>query len=451
MKDNIKKVIKLISNSAILSIGSIIVAVSLFLYKVIFYQESPASYSEFLLAYSVYLFYRIIGFMDVGNPLSNDVNKFKENYEDQDSKYLGSAFNLVLAFSLFSNLIMIVNLFLIEINWRIILIFCFAMFSENINNVIITYFRGLEKVTSSSILLSIKGASKPLLLFIYSFLFEINSLSLTAVLLVAELFALIVSFVAFLIYYRKNKLGFNIIKADKRQFIIYILQCLTLMIISLTIQGFRSSMYMFIDHYLSSENLGFLDVPITLQLFLLTFFINIGLMLTVNNEDFKEKRKFLKFIGFIFLTCTLLVILYEIIAYFITTDDLILEYVFNLEGMQLAEGVMLLLPSVPFFVIFYITSGYKQGSRKYLGLTLMALISLIISILPAYFLIRHLGLTGAFIAQIIYSIILAALSIVIIVTDKIDTYLEILYKKIKIFILNKINHKNKDDLSNIEI
>jgi hypothetical protein len=77
-----QKIGKLYSQSAILTIGTIFITVALFLFKVVFYQFSEEDiYSEFILAYSLFLFYAIFGYLNVGNPLSNDAYKSLKDEE----------------------------------------------------------------------------------------------------------------------------------------------------------------------------------------------------------------------------------------------------------------------------------------------------------------------------------------------------------------------------------
>ncbi|MGC9780272.1 MAG: hypothetical protein HZR80_13585 [Candidatus Heimdallarchaeota archaeon] len=423
---------KLFSQSAILTVGTTLVALSLFLFKVIFYQKSITSfYSEFLLAYSIYLFYQIFGFMNIGNPVSNDLNKVKEQ-ESVFSKYSLNGLIVVIIFSLIADIIMVINLLVIRIDYQIILFFCIAMFIDNLNNLLIAIFRGLEKIFLSAVLLTLKGIAKPIILFSFSFFMELTGSNIALIFLISEIVALLISAVIVLINVKNRKKSKEGMKITRKLVQVYILQGILLVIISLSIQGFRSLLFIFLKYFVSEDILGFIDVPITFTVFILIFFINIGLMLTVNNKSFENRNEFLKKVILrVFIFCVAFVVVYDIVSIFVTWDDFLLERVFNLDGEILAKGVMILIHSFPFYVIFYLCSGYKQGFRKYYGITFSAVLALLISIVPSIFLVKYLGINGALYGIIIYSIIIALLSFLAVYYDGIDTKLENFVLKIR--------------------
>ena len=438
---------KLYSQSAILSVGTIFVAVSLFLFKIIFYQKSePLFYSEFLLAYSIYLFYQIFGFLNVGNPLSNDINKIKDDTENSKTVFIMNAIYLVLIFSLISNILLMINLLLLKINWTIILVFLAVMFFSNVNLVFITFYRGMEKIVLSSILLIIKGILKPIILFSLSYVMTLTATNIALSFLIAEIVAFLVSVIAFTIWYKKNNFSFQKFQFNFSIFKVYFYQGFLLVVISLCIQGFRSILFIILSNQHSEEILGFVDVPITFLAFALAFFNNIGLMLAVKSNQFNTKKKFAKFLfAQIFSISVLIVVIYEIIANFIQLDETVLQFIFDLDGGILARGLMILLPSLPFLVVFYISSGYQQGKRKYYGVTLAAIFSFILSIPPGYFLIKFLLVDGALISLNIFSVLLAIFTVVITFNDKIELKLDNIIDSIKkLFTKNKRSSLNEE-------
>lgn len=416
---------KLFSQSAILTIGTILLAISLFLFKVIFYKKSTVGfYSEFLLAYSIYLFYQIFGFMNIGNPLSNDLYKIKEQ-ESIFSSYSLNSLIVILIFSFVADIFMALNLFLISIDYRVILFFCITMFIDNLNNLLIAIYRGIEKIIHSAILLFLKGIVKPTILYSFSFFMELTSSNITLILLISEITTLAISSIIVLTSIKKPKENKEKMKVEKKIIQGYILQGLLLVIISLSIQGFRSLLFIALKYFESEDVLGFLDVPITFTVFILIFFINIGLMLTVTNKSFEDRKEFLRKVIFrIFIFCLLFVAIYDVVSIFIQWDDILLEIVFDLDGEKLARSVMILNHSFPFYVIFYLCSGYKQGSRKYSGITLSAIVAFFISIVPGIFLVRYLGVDGGLYAIIIFSVVLAMFSLLAVYFEGFDERLE---------------------------
>lgn len=410
LDDNLKK---LISQSAILTIGTIIYSVSLFLFRIVFYQKSTQfAYSQFLAVYSLFLSYRILGYMNIGPPFSNDVNISKKNKE-KIPEYLMNTLSIILIFSLISDLLMSINLILIGIKWEIIIIFCFTMIIFNFNRIFIPFYRGLEKVTNASILVIINGILKPIILLTVSYITNLSALYISLTFLVSEILSLLISLIFFLVWFRKEKLALTDFKLNFSIFKTYIKHCFNLVIIGLCYQGFFSLVYLFTRLFISEDILGYIDVPITCLTFLLYFFQNIGLMLAVNNINFEKRDNYIKSMFWIVISSLILLVIYLPLAYFLSVDDWILEKVFNLDGGTLATGVIIILISLPFFVIYTLINGYKQGFREYKGLLISSIISILFSAISAYFLINYYGITGALWSLVVFAVLLAISSLVI--------------------------------------
>jgi hypothetical protein len=132
-------------------------------------------------------------------------------------------------------------------------------------------------------------------------------------------------------------------------------------------------------------------------------------MLAANSDRFDDRKAFFKFLFIqIFVITLVFTVIYEVVAYFVNFDDYLLVLIFDLDGSLLARSIMMILPSFPFQVIFYIISGYKQGKRQYFAISLASVFSFGISFIPGYFLTKYIGLDGALISMIIFSVILAA-------------------------------------------
>jgi len=445
MEENNKEIGKLYSQSALLTVGTIFIAVALVLFKIVFYQKSqPELYSEFLLAYSLYLFYSIFGYLNVGNPLSNDVYKSRVGKGNGIADYLSNAIYLVIFFTFFSCILLAVNLIVLEINWLIILLFSLTMFLSNINLVLVSFYRGIEKVLTSSVLLILKGASKLLILFVLSYFIELTSVNITLAFLLGEILSFIISLIFLSVYLKRNNTKLTEFKLDLQLVKKYLLQCIPLVLISFSFLGYNSYVYVLVKSQISEETIGYLDVAITVLSFFIAFFNNIGLMLAANSERFNEGKGFFKFLFTQVFSITIFItILYEIIAIFITADDFVLGYVFNLDGAILARGVMLILPSFPFLVLFHIISGYKQGKRQYYSISLASILAILVSLLPGYFLIKYLALDGALISLIIFAVILATIVFSMTFKESFEIKLETFFKKL-------VKQKKKDDSSNNE-
>jgi O-antigen/teichoic acid export membrane protein len=122
--------------------------------------------------------------------------------------------------------------------------------------------------------------------------------------------------------------------------------------------------------------------------------------------------------------------IYELVAYFVSWDDILLHYVFDLDGAVLARSVMIILPSLPFLVLFHIISGYKQGKRQYYSISLASTLAIILSFAPGYFLIKYLGLDGAVISLIIFAVILAVLVLSMTWREEFEFKLESFFTKL---------------------
>ena len=386
LNDNLKK---LISQSAILTIGTFIYSVSLFLFRIVFYRKSTQiAYSQFLLVYSLFLSFRILGYMNIGPPFSNDVNLSKKNKE-KIPEYLMNTLSIILIFSLISDLLMSINLILIGIRWEIVIIFCFTMIIFNFNRIFIPFYRGLEKVTNASILVIINGVLKPIILLTVSYITNLSALYISLTFLVSEILSLLISLIFFVVWFRKEKLALTDFKLNFSIFKTYIKHGFNLVIIGLCYQGFFSLVYLFTRLFISEDILGYIDVPITCLTFLLYFFQNIGLMLAANNKSFEKRENFIKSIFWIVILCLILLVIYIPLAYFLSVDDWILEKVFNLDGRTLAIGVIITLISSPFFILYTLINGYKQGFREYKELLISSIISILLSAISAYFLINY--------------------------------------------------------------
>jgi len=122
---------KLFSQSLVLTIGTTIWTISMFLFKIIFYQKSDqSSYSQYLIGYSLFQFYRTIGFMNIGSPLSNDVNKSKNHLSSKTIDFTSNGIILIVLFSIIADTFMIINMILINLDWALILFFCISMFTS---------------------------------------------------------------------------------------------------------------------------------------------------------------------------------------------------------------------------------------------------------------------------------------------------------------------------------
>ncbi|RLI65078.1 hypothetical protein DRO91_09720 [Candidatus Heimdallarchaeota archaeon] len=447
MGSDTKRITKLYSQSAILTIGTILVAVLLFFFKVIFYQKSqPFLYSEFLLAYSFYLFYSLFGYLNVGNPLSNDAYKTRVIKENGIAEYLFNAIYLVIIFSFLSSLTFAINLAVLKINGFVILQFCLAMLFSNINLVLIAFFRGIEKIVTSSSLLAMKGAFKTAILYLFSFLLLMNAVKITLAFLLGELISAIISILILVFWIKRNSIvipplfkpNFPIIKR-------YFLQCIPLVLISFSFQGYNSFIYTIVEHHVSKVALGYLDVAVTFLTFFIAFFNNIGLMLAANSDRFNKTKGFFKFLFLqIFSMSIAITVLYEIIAYFIDFDDNILQEVFNLDGGTLARSVMIILPALSFYVLFNVVSGYKQGKRQYYSISLASILAILLSFLPGYLLIIHLGLDGALFSFILFSFLLAVLVISMTARDSFEMRMAKFFKNMRKRRREKVLFKNNN-------
>lgn len=445
MEEGNKKIGKLFSQSAVLTVGTILIAVALVLFKIVFYQKSEVSlYGEFLLAYSLYLFYSIFGYLNVGNPLSNDVYKSRTGKENGIADYLSNAIYLVIFFSFFSSIMLAVNLIILQINWLIILLFCFAMILSNIILVLVSFYRGIEKVFISSVLLIIKGSAKLLILFVLSYFITLTAVNITLAFLLGEILAFTISMVFLFVYLKRNNIAITTFKPNFQMLKKYLMQCIPLVLISFSFQGFNSYVYTLVESQVSEATLGYLDVAITVLSFFIAFFNNIGLMLAANSDRFSDGKGFFKFLFTqVFSITVIITILYEVIAVFITADDTVLGWVFDLDGALLARGVMLILPSFPFLVLFHIISGYKQGKRQYYSISLASILAILISFLPGYFLIKYVALDGALISLIIFAVVLATLVFSMTFNDNFEIRLETFFKKL-------VTRKKKDDQVNAD-
>jgi len=424
---------KLFSQSFILTIGTTIWTISMFLFKIIFYQKSDqSSYSLYLLGYSLFQFYRTIGFLNIGSPLSNDINKHKNRIIGKTFDFTFNGAILILLFSLIADFLMIINMFLMDIDWSLILFFCIAMITSNITNLLIAFYRGLEKIGYSTFLFSLTGILKVSILFILSFFVYLDNFYIALAFLIGDIFAFIVVISSFVRWSHKNKIKSYKISFRKEIFTLYIKQCFSIVLMSLCTYGIRSLLYIFIELFVSIDMVGFIDVPLTISIFLLSFFINIGAILTLNNT-YIQLKDFYKTLFFkIILPILGLIITYEIFAYFLTIDDTILEFVFNLDGSQLAYGVAINLTSLPFLIIYYIINGYQQGLRKYRGILVISIISFFTSVGIIFILVRKFGLVGAYWSLTIYGFLLCILSLLVLNFNKFQEFLYIrVFKQIE--------------------
>jgi len=256
-----------------------------------------------------------------------------------------------------------------------------------------------------------------------SILVYLDNFYISLVFLLGDILAFLVTICSFIRWLQRNKIKNYKINFRKEIFTLYIKQCFSLVLMSLCTYGIRSLLYIFIKLFVSIDMVGFIDVPLTISIFLLSFFINIGTILTVNNtyvylRDF-YKTLFLKII----LPVLAIILMYEFIAYFLTIDDIILEFVFNLNGNQLANGAAIGLTSLPFLIIYYIISGYQQGLRRYRGILTITITSFFLSIGVIFVLVKKFGLLGAYWSMTIYGFLLCVLSILVLAFNKFQGFL----------------------------